>query len=89
MTDQQPDRASLENVRVDVTVELARKVIALGEARYLKKGDVIEFNKLAGEAFDLLINQRSFAEGEIVVVTDLMCIRITRLLEPPKSKVST
>ena len=86
MTDQQPQHASLDNVHVDVTVELGRKEITLGEARRLQKGDVIEFNKLAGEAFDILVNQRPFAEGEVVVVTDLMCIRITRLIER-KSKV--
>ncbi len=84
MTDQQPDRASVDNVYADVTVELGRREITLGEARRLKKGDCIDFFKLAGEAFDIRINQRLFAEGEIVVVTDLMAIRVTRLLEPPK-----
>jgi flagellar motor switch protein FliN len=87
MTDHQPDRASVDNVDVDVSVEFARKEITLGEARRLEKGEVIEFPKLAGEAFDVRVNQRLFAEGEIVVVTDLMAIRITRLIER-KSKVS-
>jgi flagellar motor switch protein FliN len=87
MTDHQPDRASVGNVHVDVTVELGRKEIALGEARRLKEGDLVEFPKLAGEAFDVRVNQRLFAEGEIVVVTDLMAIRITRLIDR-KSKVS-
>ena len=81
MTNQQPDRASLGNVSVDVTVELARKEVTLGEARRLDKGDVIPFDKLAGEAFDILVNQRPFAEGEVVVVTDLMAVRITRLID--------
>ena len=81
MTDQQPDRASLGNVHVDVVVEVARKEITLGEARRLKEGDVIDLNKLAGEAFEILLNGRLFAEGEIVVVTDLMAVRITRLID--------
>jgi flagellar motor switch protein FliN/FliY len=88
MTDQQPDRASVDNVYADVTVELGRREITLGEARRLKEGDFVDFDKLAGEAFDILINQRLFAEGEIVVVTDLMAIRITRLIDR-RSKVST
>ena len=86
MTDQQPERATLENVYLDVTVELARKEITLGEARRVQKGDFIAFDKLAGEAFDILVNQRVFAEGEIVVITDMMAIRITRLIDR-KSKV--
>lgn len=88
MTDHQPDRASVDNVYADVTVELGRRKITLGEARRLKKGKCIVFFKLSGEAFDIRVNQRLFAEGEIVVVTDLMAVRITRLIER-KSKVST
>ncbi len=87
MTDHQPDRASVDNVDVDVSVEFARKEITLGEARRLEKGEVIEFPKLAGEAFDVRVNQRIFADGVIVVVTDLLAIRITRLMER-KSMVS-
>ncbi len=87
MTDQQPERASLENVYVDIAVELGRREISLGEARRLAKDDVIDFAKLAGEPFDIMINQRPFAEGEIVVVYDLMAIRITRLIDR-KSKVT-
>ena len=88
MTDQQPGRASLNNVDVDLTVELGRRQIPLGDARRIKEGDVIGFDKLAGEAFDILLNQRLFAEGEIVVVTDLMAVRITRLIDR-KGKVSS
>ena len=87
MTGQQPDRASPENIHVDVSVELGRKEITLHEARRLKEGNVIAFDKLAGEAFDILVNGRRFAEGEIVVVTDMMGIRITRLTDP-ECKVS-
>lgn len=81
MTNTQPIHASLGNVLVDVTVELARKEVTLGEARRLDKGHVIAFDKLAGEAFGILVNQRPFAEGEVVVVTDQMAVRITRLID--------
>ncbi|HIG16746.1 MAG TPA: FliM/FliN family flagellar motor switch protein [Candidatus Handelsmanbacteria bacterium] len=46
----------------------------------MKLQDVIDIDKLAGEAFDILINKRPFAEGEIVV-TNLMAVRITRLID--------
>jgi flagellar motor switch protein FliN/FliY len=81
MTDRQPDRASLNNVVADVSVELGRKQILLGEARRIKEGDVIAFDKLCGEAFDILLNQRPLGEGEIVVVNDAMAIRVTRLID--------
>jgi hypothetical protein len=65
---------NLENVQVDICVELGRKEISIDEVRAIKEQDTIDFDKLAGEAFDILINGRLFAEGEIVVVTDLMAV---------------
>ena len=76
----------LNNVLVDITVELGRKEMSVRELTNIKEQDVLALDKLAGEAFDILINKRQFAEGEIVVVTDLMAVRITRLLEPKGSE---
>ncbi len=78
-----PRFGRLNNVNVDVTVELGRKEMSVREISNLKEQDVIDLTKLAGEAFDILINSRPFADGEIVVVTDLMAVRITRLIDCP------
>jgi flagellar motor switch protein FliN/FliY len=72
----------LSDVYVDLAVELGRKEITLGEARATKPGDVIALDKLAGEAFDVLANGTQIAEAEVVVVTDLMAVRLTRMVEP-------
>lgn len=71
----------LDNVGVEIRVELGRKEVSIDEVRHMKEQDVIDFAKLAGEAFDVLVNGRVFAEGEIVVVTDLMAVRLTRLID--------
>ena len=71
----------LHNVEVEITVELGRSEMTVKELVNLKEQDFIELNKLAGEAFTILINKRPFAEGEIVVVPDIMAVRITRLME--------
>jgi flagellar motor switch protein FliN/FliY len=70
------------NMRLRVAVELGRKVVSLDDVSRLRKGDVIDLAKLAGEPFDLLVNGHRFAEGEIVVVTDTLACRITRMMEP-------
>ena len=72
---------NLDNVHVDINVELGRKQVTIDEIRSIKEQDVIDFDKLAGEAFDILVNGRVFAEGEIVVVTDLMAVRVTRMID--------
>ncbi|SVC96517.1 uncharacterized protein METZ01_LOCUS349371, partial [marine metagenome] len=65
---------------VDIMVELGRREMTVREIKELKVQDVITLDKLSGDAFDILINKRPFAEGEIVVFTDMMAIRITRLI---------
>jgi flagellar motor switch protein FliN/FliY len=69
----------LNNVWVDVAVELGRKDMKVSQIANLKEQDVIELDKLAGEAFEIRINGRLFAQGEVVVVSDLMAVRITSL----------
>jgi flagellar motor switch/type III secretory pathway protein FliN len=54
---------NLENVHVDICVELGRKEITIDEVRAIKVQDTIDFDKLAGEAFDILINGRLFADS--------------------------
>ena len=74
-----PRQGRLNNVYVDIVVELGRKEMTVRELIKLKEQGIIELNKLAGESFDIMVNQRPFAEGEIVVITDMMAVRITRL----------
>ena len=71
----------LNNVWVDVTVELGRKNMTVSELSNLKEQDVIELDKLAGEAFEIRVNGRLFAAGEVVVVTDMMAVRLTSLIQ--------
>jgi flagellar motor switch protein FliN/FliY len=81
-----PRFSRINNVFVDITVELGRREMSVRELKDMKVQNVIDLEKLAGEAFDILINKRPFALGEIVVVTDLMAVRITALIDrkPPE-----
>lgn len=73
----------LGDMEVEAIAEVDRKRMKLGEVRRLRRGDVIEVPKLAGEAFTIKINGAPFAEGEIVVVNEIMACRLTRLVKPP------
>lgn len=82
-----PRLTRLYNVDVDITVELGRKEMTVRELLGLKMQEIIELDKLAGEAFDIRVNNRPFAEGEVVVVTDQMAVRITKMMDysrPPE-----
>lgn len=77
------DAAALEvmlDLPLDVTVELGRARMQLGEALALQAGAIIELDRLPGEALDLYVNERLVARGEVVVTNDVLALRITELI---------
>ena len=81
--DERNNLRHLGDMEVEAVAEFGRKRMKLAEARRLRRGDIIELDKLAGESFSLQINGAPFAEGEIVVVREIMACRLTRMVEPP------
>tara|TARA_B100001250_G_scaffold159231_1_gene136766 strand:- start:5328 stop:5930 length:603 start_codon:yes stop_codon:yes gene_type:complete len=72
-----PDR--LNNVYLDLSVELGRKEMTVEEVSTMKVHDVIELSKLAGEAFEIRINGRIFAVGDVVIIGQNMAVRLTSM----------
>lgn len=64
-----------------ISIELGRTRMPAKEFINLGKGSVISLDKLAGEPVDVMVNDRKFAEAEVVVLDENFGIRITRLLE--------
>lgn len=69
----------LADVELDVTVELGRCRLPLGEVARLGVGSVVELDTLAGEPLVVYANGRRIATGEAVVVDGQFGIRIGRL----------
>jgi len=67
----------LNDVTVEVSVEIGRTRMTLGEALALGPGSVIGLHRLAGEPVDLLVNGRVIARGEVVVLDEEFGLRIT------------
>ena len=83
------DGAGLElmlDLPLDVTVELGRTMMQLGEALALQPGSIIELNRLPGEPLDMHINERLVARGEVVVVNDSLGLRITEIIGKSASR---
>ncbi|MFC1563223.1 flagellar motor switch protein FliN [candidate division KSB1 bacterium] len=79
-TTQRNTTALLGDVYIPVSIELASTQLFIKEILELEKGSIIEFNKLAGETVDLLVNDKKFAEGEVVVIDEHFGIRITNIV---------
>src|SRR4051794_19411651 len=67
----------LTDVSVEVSVEIGRTRMTLGEALALGPGSVIGLHRLAGEPVDLLVNGRVIARGEVVVLDEEFGLRVT------------
>ena len=67
---------------LQVTVELGRKRLLIHDLLQLSQGSVIELTKQLGEPFEVLVNQKLIARGEVVVINDKFGVRITDIISP-------
>ncbi|MBN2008082.1 flagellar motor switch protein FliN [candidate division KSB1 bacterium] len=73
----------LMNISLSVSIELGRTEMMIKDILRLGVGSIVELNKVAGEHIDLLVNNKRFAEGEVVVIDENFGIRITKLIKSP------
>lgn len=69
----------LNVVQLPVRVELGRRQLPLKDALDLRAGSVVDLEKLAEEPVDLYVNDLLFARGEVLVVDDCFCVRVTEI----------
>jgi flagellar motor switch protein FliN/FliY len=70
----------LGDVELDVTIELGRAEMLVEDVLRLASGSIVELNKLAGDPVDVYVNGRLVARGEVLVLNDNFCIRISEIL---------
>ena len=72
----------LFDVELDVAVVLGKVRMLIKDVLILNPGSVIELNKLAGEALEILVNEKVIARGEAVVVNEKFGVRLTEIVSP-------
>jgi flagellar motor switch protein FliN/FliY len=70
----------LGEVEMDLRIELGRTLMRLDEVLQLRSGSVVALDKLAGDPVDVFVNGRLIARGEVLVMNDNFCIRVTELV---------
>jgi flagellar motor switch protein FliN len=73
---------SLLDISVELSVEIGRTKMPIGQLLSLSKGSIIELNKIAGESVDILVNGKLLGKGEIVVVNERLGVRIVEIATP-------
>ncbi|HNQ63499.1 MAG TPA: flagellar motor switch protein FliN [Syntrophorhabdaceae bacterium] len=79
---------SLLDIPVDISVEIGRTKMTIGELLSLAKGSTLELNKIAGESVDIYVNEKLLGKGDIVVVNERLGVRINEIVTP-KERVQT
>lgn len=70
----------LGDVELNVTVELGRTEMLVEDVLKLGSGSVVELDKLAGDPVDVFVNGRLIARGEVLVLNDNFCIRVSEIV---------
>ncbi len=77
-----PDLDVILDIPVRISMEVGSSAITIRNLLQLNQGSVIELDRLAGEALDVLVNGTLIAHGEVVVVNDKFGIRMTDVISP-------
>ncbi|MGI9013782.1 MAG: flagellar motor switch protein FliN [Phycisphaerales bacterium] len=73
--------ALLSDVNLKVKIELGRTRMYVEDVLRLNAGSVIELDKPAGDPVDIFVNDRHVARGEVIVVNENFCVRVSEILQ--------
>ncbi len=71
---------ALAGVQMEVTIEIGRTRLPVGELLQLQPGQVLELDREVGSPLDMYINGTLLARGEIVVLEDHFGFRVTAVV---------
>jgi flagellar motor switch protein FliN/FliY len=71
----------LAYVPLEIEAILDRQILSIENILELEAGSVVRMNRSAGENIDVVVGGETIAYGEIVVVENMMCVRVTDFLE--------
>jgi flagellar motor switch protein FliN/FliY len=79
--DPDPDLRRLSEVPMELSVEIGRTRMTVGETLQLRAGSIVTLERLAGEPVDLLVNGTPIARGEVVIIDEEFGLRVTEIVE--------
>ena len=79
-SDEKHNLDAILDIPVTISMEVGRSHISIRNLLQLNQGSVVELDRVAGEALDVLVNGTLIAHGEVVVVNDKFGIRLTDVI---------
>lgn len=74
------DLGLLDDVSLRVKVELGRTQMYVEDVLRLNTASVVELDKAAGDPVDIYVNDRHVARGEVLVLNENFCVRISEII---------
>lgn len=79
------DISILRDVNLKVHIELGRTNMFIEDVLRLSEGSVVVLDNLAGDPVDVYVNDRLVARGEVLVLSDNFCVRISEIITGPQN----
>lgn len=79
----------LRDVNLQVRIELGRTRMLVEDVLRLAPDSVVELDKAAGDPVDIYVNGRHIARGEVLVLNDAFCVRVSEIIEPLQPAVES
>lgn len=80
------DRTENVDLLMDVTlrfsVELGRTQMYIKDVLNLGEGSIVELDKNVGDEVDILINDRLFGRGRLIVLDEFFGVQLTHIIDP-------
>lgn len=71
----------LDDVTLRVKVELGRTKMYVEDVLRLNTNSVVELDKAAGDPVDIYVNDRHVARGEVLVLNENFCVRVSEVIQ--------
>ena len=72
----------LLDIPLEITVELGKTQMTIGDLLKLSQGSVVELDRLTDQPLEIYVNRKLMAQGEVVVVNDKFGIRLINIISP-------
>lgn len=84
--DGEPARLDLlKDVNLSVKIELGRTRMYVEDVLRLNQDAVVELDKAAGDPVDIFVNGRLVARGEVLVLNENFCVRVSEIISQAPS----
>lgn len=78
----------LYDVEMHVKIELGRTQMYVEDILKLGQGSVVELDRFAGDPVDVYVNGRMVARGEVLVLNDNFCVRVSEIIANPDARLA-